>query len=76
MDERGGLERVARGFGRHLVRSHTAQFVVDHRQQFVSGLAVALVDDGEDVRHAAHGSAAAALVASAGVTAIGFAPRT
>jgi hypothetical protein len=40
VDERGGLERVAGGFAGHLVRGQAAQFVVNHRQQFVGGLGV------------------------------------
>jgi hypothetical protein len=31
MDERGGLERMAGRFMRHLKRSHAAQFIINKR---------------------------------------------
>src|SRR6058998_516182 len=55
VNERGGLQRVARRFIGHLVRSQATQFIIDQRQQLIGGGGIALLrrfKDARDVTHA------------------------
>jgi hypothetical protein len=54
MNEGGGLQSLARGFVRHSMRGKLAQFVVNERKQFLSGLGLALLQAVEDARDLAH----------------------
>src|SRR5512143_4094049 len=54
MDERGGLECVARWFIGHPMRRHFAQFVINDRQQPFGSTGLALMDVIKDVRQLAH----------------------
>src|SRR6185312_8984566 len=44
MDQRRALQRMARGFLRHPRRGEFSQFLVDERQQFLGGLALAVAN--------------------------------
>ena len=48
VDERGGLQRLARRFLRHARRGQFTQFFIDQRQQFVRA-GLALVEGGENL---------------------------
>jgi hypothetical protein len=48
------LEGMTRSFVSHFVRGHPAQFVIDQRQQLISGLRIAVFDGVEDSRNVAH----------------------
>ena len=52
--QRGRLKRMSRLFPRHLLRGQLAQFLIDQRQQFVGGIAVALLRAVENARDIAH----------------------
>jgi len=54
MHQRGGLEGLAGRFAGHLLRGQLAQFVVSQRQEFPSGLGVALPDRVENEREVTH----------------------
>jgi len=53
VDERRGLQRVARRFPRHFGRRQLAQFLIDQRQQFIRGLGVASLDRRENAGNVA-----------------------
>ncbi len=55
MDQLGGLERVARGFVGHLMRGHSAQLLIDKRQELLGSPGVALRNRVQDARYLAHG---------------------
>ena len=54
VDQRGGLEGVSGRFVGHLVRGQSAEFFVDEREQFLSGLGFALLHAVEYARDIAH----------------------
>ena len=54
MDQRGGVERVARRFVRHVPGREFAQLIVNERQQLRRGVRVAGVDGGQDARDVRH----------------------
>src|SRR5262249_49387207 len=54
VDERGGLERLARLLLRHPLGRQLAQLVVDQRQQLRGGGRVALLDGAQDTRDVGH----------------------
>ena len=60
VDERGGLERVAGGFVRHLMPGEPAQLVIDQREQLGRGLGIALLDGVQQPGDVAHGPCVAA----------------
>lgn len=43
MHKRGGLQRLAWRFIRHLVRGELAQFSIDQRQKLLGGFRIALL---------------------------------
>jgi len=54
MDERGGLQCVARRFPVHQVGGETAEFDINQRQELLSGLRIALFHALEYASDAAH----------------------
>jgi len=54
MDQGCGLEGVAGRFLGHLVRCQLAQFLIDQREQFLCGFAIALLDALKDLGDVAH----------------------
>ena len=54
MDQRCGLQRLARHFVRHFARGEFAEFFIDQRQQFPGRVGVAAFDGVEDLRDVAH----------------------
>src|SRR5260370_27708303 len=54
MDERGGLQCVARPFAGHQVGGETAEFAINQRQELFSGLRIALFNALEYASDAAH----------------------
>ena len=54
VNQRGGLECLTGLFVGHLVRGKFAQLLIDQRQQFVGGSAIALLDGCQDVSDIAH----------------------
>jgi hypothetical protein len=54
VDERGRLKRVSRLFPSHPLRGELAEFLVNQRQQILSGFCIALLDRLKDLRHFAH----------------------
>jgi hypothetical protein len=54
VDQSRGLERLTGTFLSHLLRSQSSQFFVDQRQKLFSGLRIALLDCGEDLRDVSH----------------------
>ena len=54
LHEGGGLEGLTRRLVRHFVRGEFAQFVIDHREQPVSGAGIALMDRVQKLGDLAH----------------------
>lgn len=54
VNECGRLESLTRRFPRHLGRGECAQFLVNQRQQFLSGFGIALLNAVEDAGEVAH----------------------
>src|SRR5262245_24632497 len=54
MDQRGGLQCLARFFLSESLSGQLPQLVIDQRQQLLRGVGVALLDGGQDARDLAH----------------------
>ncbi len=54
MHQGGSLQSLSGRQEGHFVGSESAQFLIDQREQFVSGFAVAVLDPLEDLGHIAH----------------------
>ena len=54
MHQRSGLKRLARHFMRHLRGGNAAQFVINQREQCLSGLGITVLNAVEDASHVAH----------------------
>jgi hypothetical protein len=50
MDQRGGLQRLAGSFVRHLIRRQPAQRVVNQREQFLGSLGISVPNGGKNSR--------------------------
>jgi len=54
VDEGGGVEGVAGGFGSHAYGGEFPQFVIEEREQICGGLAVTLLNGFEQAGHVGH----------------------
>ena len=63
VDERGGLQRLARRLVGHLARRQATKLFIDERQQLIGGSGIALFSRLKDTRDVAH-----ALQSNAGTT--------
>jgi len=65
VNQRGGLKGLTGRFIRHPMRRQFAQLLIDEREQFVSGVGLALLDRGQDLSYVAHTPDAAKLCSAA-----------